>query len=279
VKIRTATSCALAAVLVASLAAADGPGLEMLEMGTGPTIVMVPGLGGSRTDWLQTVKRLRDRFHCVMVELPGQGKSPLPDPFTFQAAAEALDAVIAQQKAESTIVVGSGFGGTLGLLALAAHPDHVRGVMLLDAPIKSSIAIPDQQRAQFVKFMNDNYDTFSKMAFAKLGRDSAENALTYARMAAVAPLTVKAYVGHMLSEDATREFNASASRLALAYTEPRWPEGESPGSVMRKFGIEDTTAVVPRRIAGSGVFVMKDQPDTLAAHLADFAARSFVTKR
>ena len=97
----------VACALLAPAARAGDAGLETLELGSGPTVVLVPGLGGTRMDWLPTVKRLRDQFHCVMVEIPGQGKSPLPDPFSLPAAAEALDAVVAKQKADSTIVVGS----------------------------------------------------------------------------------------------------------------------------------------------------------------------------
>jgi pimeloyl-ACP methyl ester carboxylesterase len=118
-----------ACALVVTLAHADGTGgagLETLELGSGPTIVFVPSLGSARTDWLPTVKRLREHYRCVMVEIPGQGKSPLPDPFSLPAAAEMLDALVAKQKADSTVIVGSGVGGLLALMSASAHPDHQR---------------------------------------------------------------------------------------------------------------------------------------------------------
>ena len=278
-KIRTLLLCTLTAALTASLAVADGPGLETLELGTGPTVVMVPGLGGSRTDWLLTVKRLREHYHCVMVEIPGQGKSPLPDPFSLQAAAEALDAVVAKQKAESTIVIGVGLGGTLGLLAAGAHPDHLRGLMLIDTPIKSPIPIPDQQRDQLVKFMEENYDQFSHLLFANMGRDSTESAQLFSTMSGVPPVTVKAYFRNIFSADGNRELKSLKVPLALVCTEAGWKKGESPGTVMRRFGIEDTTGAPPRRVAGAGRMVMKDQPDSLAALVTEFAKRSFATPK
>ena len=87
----------VACVLAATLARAGDAGPGVLELGSGPTVVLVPGLGGTRTDWLPTVKRLREQFHCVVVDVPGQGYSPLPDPFSLTAAAAALDAVVARQ--------------------------------------------------------------------------------------------------------------------------------------------------------------------------------------
>jgi len=279
VKIRTLSMCTAAVALTATLAVADGPGLQTLEMGTGPTVVMLPGIGGTRLDWLPTVKRLRDRYHCVMVEIPGQGTSPLPDPFSLQAAAEAIDAVVAKQKAESTIVVGAGVGGTLGLVAAGAHPDHQRGLMLIDTPVKSPVPIPDQQRDQLIKFMEDNYDQFSRMMFSSMGRDSAENEQLYAIMAAIPPVTVKAYFRNMFSMDANRELKSLKPPLALVFTAKAWKSGSSAGSVMKMFGMEDTTMAVPARLADAGRLPMKEQPDSLAAMVAAFAQRSFAARK
>jgi pimeloyl-ACP methyl ester carboxylesterase len=269
----------LAVALMAPPVHAQEAGLQTLEMGTGPTVVMVPGLGGTRTDWLQTVKRLRDRYHCVMVEIPGQGTSPLPDPFTLQKAAEALDAVVMKQKPESTIVVGHGFGGTLALLAASAHPEHQRGLMLIDAPIKSPIPVTDQERDQFVRFIDENYQMFAKMAFSKMGRDSVESEQLYAMMAAVPPATVKAYLRNILGADANRELKALKVPLAMAFSEVGWKEGVSPGTMMRAAGIEDSTLVAPMRIAKAGARPMKDQPDSLATWISGFATRSFAAPK
>lgn len=279
VRSRNLLLCMLAVALTAPPVRAEGPGLETLELGVGPTVVMVPGIGGTRTDWLQTVKRLRDRYHCVMVEIPGQGKSPLPEPFSLQAAAQALDAVIAKQGPESTIVVANGVGGTLALLAASAHPEHLRGLMLIDAPVKSPLPIPDQQRTQIIKFMEENYDQFSRMLFSSMGRDSAESTQLFALMAAVSPVTVKSYFRELFSVDANRELKELKVPLAVAFTERGWKAGSSPGTVMRIFGIEDSTLASPLRIANSGRLPMKDQPDTLATWISGFATRSFAAKK
>jgi pimeloyl-ACP methyl ester carboxylesterase len=275
---RALLALALIATLApATLVQADGVSLETLELGTGPTVVMVPSLGGTRMDWLPTVKRLREHFHCVMVELPGQGKSPLPDPFSLQAAAGALDAIVAKQKGDSTVIVGSGIGGLLALMSASAHPEHQRGVLLIDTPLKSPMQMPDQQRDQMMQFIEQNYQQFSQMAFSQMGRDSTESARLYAAFVQVPPATVKAYIREMMHMDANKDFKGVRAPLDLAFTEKAWKASSSWGAVSKQFGYDDTTAV-PVRIAGSGPMVMKDQPDTLAALITSLAAKGFAAK-
>jgi pimeloyl-ACP methyl ester carboxylesterase len=270
----------LAATVTAALAADTPPGLQTSEMGAGgATIVLLHGMGGTRLDWLPTVKRLKDRFHVVMVELPGHGTNPLPEPFSLEAASDEVDAVIARQKPESTIVVGQGLGGLLALGAISRHPGHARGLVLIDAGLKSPIPIDDQQIQGIVRFMDDNYGTFTQMAFSKMGRDSAESAIMLAKMAAVPPVTVKAFFRNLLLADGNRDLKAVPFPVELVFTERTWKSGELWSTVAKKFGYEDTTIAVPRRIAGAGILVMKDQPDTLASIVSRYAGQRFAAKK
>ena len=40
-----------------------------------PTIVFLHGLGITSWMWDEQVERLADRFHCVTVDMPGQGRN------------------------------------------------------------------------------------------------------------------------------------------------------------------------------------------------------------
>jgi hypothetical protein len=53
-----------------------------------------------------------------------------------------------------------------------------------------------------------------------------------------------------------------------------WKPDATPGSVFKLLGWQDTTATA-RRLPDSGYWAMKDQPDTLAAIIGDFAAARF----
>lgn len=266
----------LAAAVTAVLAADTPSGLETTEMGAGDgTIVLVHGIGGSRTDWLPTVKRLKERYRLVMVELPGHGSSPLPEPFSLEAAADAVDEVIAKQNAESTIVVGQGLGGLLALQALARHPGHARGLVLVDASLKSPLQLDDRQIDQLVKYMDENYAAFNQMAFSRMGRDSAESAILFARMAAVRPLTVKSYMRHLLRADAGRDLKKIGVPVEVVLTERTWKGDATWADLSKTLGYRDTALVVPMRVPNAGTMVMKDQPDAFAAILSGFAEARF----
>ena len=262
----------LAVLAAAAWVHADTPAApQVTEMGRGPTIVFVHGLGAARMDWMPTARKLISRYHVVLVDVPGHGSSALPEPFSLEACAEQVDAILARQKAESTIVVGQGAGGLLALMAAQAHPDRTRGLFLIDTQIKSPIPVGEQDRVQLMRFMDDNYATFTQMAFSRMGRDSVESAKLYAMMSAVPPVTVKAYIRALILVDANRAVKSLKSPPALVFTERTWKPGTSWGALAKQFGYEDSTVAVPRRIANAGFLVMKDQPDSLAAMISEFA--------
>src|SRR5215467_2593246 len=118
----------------AALAAPAPAPLATTEQGHGPTLLFLHGAGGTRDSWKPAVEKLGG-YHVVLADLPGHGSSPLPDPFSLQAAAEQVTATLRTLKAESTVVVGQGMGGVLALKALVAHPDRARGLVLIDVAL------------------------------------------------------------------------------------------------------------------------------------------------
>ena len=269
----------LALVSVTAVFAADPPPLKTTTLGRGSTVVLVHGLGGNRTDWLPTTKRLLANHRVVMVDLPGHGDSPtLPDPFSLAAAAAQLDAVLAQQNPESTIVVGHQFGGVVALLEASAHPERMRGLILIDTPVKSPVPIEDQEKRRFVAFMDNNYDAFLGMMFKRLGRDTTQGKQIHAGASTVQPNTIKSYLREMLNMDANKSLKALKVPLALILTERVSPKTETWGTAAKKLGWEDSTRVVPYRVADAGYWIMKDQPDSLAGFIDRFATEKIAKK-
>lgn len=270
---------ALAGIVAASRAVADPPAApQTTELGRGTTIVFLHSLGAGRMDWMPTARKLIGRHRVVLVDLPGHGTSALPDPFSLEAAAEMVDGIVARQKAESTVIVGQGVGGLIALKAVAAHPEHSRGLLLIDTAIKSPIPVDDQQVNMMQRFMDDNYATFLQMAFSKMGRDSTESARLFAMMSATPPATVKAYLRMLFRADGNADLKALKTPPTMLFTERLWPAGVSWGTLAKGAGYNDSTFATPRRLAGAGMLVMKDQPDSLAAIIAEFASAKVAAK-
>lgn len=269
---------ALAAATLAALAQAEPVALKTTELGRGPTIVFVHTLGGSRTDWLPTARKLLGRYRVVLVDLPGHGESPLPDPFSFASVGEALDGVLAKQKPESTIVVAHQFGGRAALAALAAHPGRARGLLLIDVPVGAPVAIDDQQKKQFLDFMDQSYDVLVQRMFSNLGRDTTQSKAIYAMFTQTQPASVKAFIREGFFSDGNKDARALKLPVRMVLTSGAWKAGATSGATLKLLGWADTTAV-PRRLPDAGFWAMKDQPDSLASMISEFATASLAARK
>ena len=273
-----AAALAAALALVSTLALAAPVALKTTELGRGPTIVFVHGLGASRSDWLPTARKLLGRYRVVLVDLPGHGDSPLPDPFSFATVGDALDAVLAKQNPDSTIVVAHQIGGRAALAAFAAHPGRAKGLVLIDVPVGLPIAIDDQQKKQFLEFMDSNYEAVASRMFSNMGRDTTQSKAIYTMFTQTPPATVKAYVREGFFSDGNKDAKAAKVPEQLVVTSRVWKPGMTSGSVLKTMGWEDTTASAIR-VADAAFWVMKDQPDTLAAIVSQFATARIAAKK
>ena len=262
---------AILALALPALLHADPVALKTTELGHGPTLVFVHGLGNSRSDWMPTARKLIGRYHVVMVDLPGHGESALPEPFSFLTVGAALDAVLARQNPDSTIIVAHQMGGRAALVALAAHPERARGLVLIDVPVGMPLQIDDQQKKSFLGFMDAQYEAVAKMMFSKLGRDTTQSANIYAMFTQTPPATVKAYVREGFYSDGNKDFKSLKFPARVLITSRVWKDDATAGSVLRALGWEDTASVVPKRLADTAYWVMKDQPDSLAAIINEYA--------
>ncbi|HEX5241291.1 MAG TPA: alpha/beta fold hydrolase [Candidatus Limnocylindrales bacterium] len=101
-----------------------------------PPIVFVHGAVSSRALWLPQVSRLRDRFRCVLVDLPGHGS--LADlPFELDAAVEVVRAAI-DAAGGRALVVGLSLGGYVSMAVAARHPERVRGLAIAGASLDAT---------------------------------------------------------------------------------------------------------------------------------------------
>jgi pimeloyl-ACP methyl ester carboxylesterase len=269
-----------AALLVVLLAVADPVApvvLKTTEFGHGSTVVLLHALGSGRMVWMPTAKKLIAGHRVVLVDLPGHGDSALPEPFTLEACAEALDQVLAKQKPDSTILVAQGFGGLVALQEVQAHPDRVKGLVVIDGSTRSAMKFPEQQQQYFFQMLDARYDDILKSMMMTQGRDTTQGLELYAQAQQVPPATIKAYLKAAMNVDESSAFKNMKPAFLLVISERMWPDTTAWAVVAKKLGYEETIAT--RRIKGTAALIMKDQPDSLAAVLGEFAARAIAAKK
>jgi pimeloyl-ACP methyl ester carboxylesterase len=105
------------------------------DEGTGPTIVFVHGALVDGRLWQPVVLRLRDRFRCVIPELP-LGSHELPMPAGTALSPPALATLVADfveaLDLRDVTLVGNDTGGALCQLLVTARPERIGRLVLTD---------------------------------------------------------------------------------------------------------------------------------------------------
>jgi len=95
------------------------------------TIFLLHGIYGSKEYWRYQTERLVARgYRVVAWDAPGYGLSPLPDPFSFDAVAEAGARLIKAQASEPNILHGNSMGGQITPRIRLKVPDLVHGIVI-----------------------------------------------------------------------------------------------------------------------------------------------------
>jgi pimeloyl-ACP methyl ester carboxylesterase len=107
--------------------------LSIMEAGSGPTVVALHGLGGTKGSFLPTVEALSDRFHVIAADLPGFGDSdkPIGAPYDARFFARAGIALMDALGMDRAHLLGNSLGGRIALEIALRHPDRVGRLGLL----------------------------------------------------------------------------------------------------------------------------------------------------
>lgn len=118
--------------------------LRIVEVGSGPPVLFVPGSGGTGPYWAPLVRELTG-FRCLMLDRPGWGLSAPVDyaaaPYWSQVTAT-LAGVLDRLGLERVDVVGASIGGAWALRLAQSDPARVRRVVLLGGSPTQEIEVP-----------------------------------------------------------------------------------------------------------------------------------------
>ncbi|HEX6086769.1 MAG TPA: alpha/beta hydrolase [Thermoanaerobaculia bacterium] len=138
---RTSSLAALAALLLTFCTTATGPRpfvsdrISVQTRGSGPDLVLIPGLTGHREIWDNVAATLDDRYRLHVVQVNGfagvpagaNAEGPVAAP-----VAEEIARYIREAKLQRPAVIGHSMGGTIGMMLAARHPEAVGRLMVVD---------------------------------------------------------------------------------------------------------------------------------------------------
>ena len=107
--------------------------LSTMEAGSGPPVVALHGLGGTKGSFLPTVAALAGEFRLIAVDLPGFGDSdkPLRAAYDARYFAGAVVDLLDALEIDRAHLIGNSLGGRVALEVGLRHPDRVGGLALL----------------------------------------------------------------------------------------------------------------------------------------------------
>ncbi len=112
----------------------DGARVNYVEMGEGPTLVLVHGLSGCWQNWLGQIPHFARSHRVLALDLPGFGGSPMPEWETnIPNYGRVVDDFCRELNVHSAALVGNSMGGFISAEVSIAEPDWVDKLVLVSA--------------------------------------------------------------------------------------------------------------------------------------------------
>lgn len=160
----------------------DGVSINFDNEGNGePVIILVHGWSNTKSIWKTQVSHFSKKYQVIAVDLPGFGKSGNNrSKWTIASYGEDISSIIQQLNLKKVVLVGFSLGAPIVIEAANKVPDHVIGIVLVDALQEIEVQIPPQMAHYMDSVMMDlvNNPTKEKMVgggFIKKNVDSSFN--------------------------------------------------------------------------------------------------------
>jgi pimeloyl-ACP methyl ester carboxylesterase len=120
-----------------------------------PTLVMMPFLGGSQTEWTEVVDVLSVQFQCVTVDLPGFGAATDIGGYSVQAMADQVIDTLRLLDASDYVLVGHSMAGKVGAvvsrrLVEVCNIPGPQGLVLVSPSPPSPEPITEEKRTEML---------------------------------------------------------------------------------------------------------------------------------
>jgi len=108
-----------------------GP-VNVVELGEGPPILFIHGLGGCWQNWLEQLPVFAARHRVVAVDLPGFGHSPMPsERITIPGYVTDMEELLEELGFAQVAVVGNSMGGLIAAELALAAPSRISRLALI----------------------------------------------------------------------------------------------------------------------------------------------------
>lgn len=253
------------------------------EGGTGPAVILIPGLSSPRAVWDGVVPGLKATHRVLTVQVNGfGGDDPRGNltPGILDGIVADVDAYVRDRKLGAPAVVGHSMGGLVAMMLAVRHPDSVGRVMVVDAlPFIATIFQPDATVATVTANAARMRDTLAATAVSPTPVTVDPGgiwSMTPAGRIQVAEWSRRAdprVVAQAMYEDMTTDLRPDLPKIAARPFHVLYAAGAGPQAkaIWERDYAGSSATLVP--IADSWHFIMLDQPAAFARALDAFLAK------
>ncbi len=272
----------------------EGKRVTIDVKGSGPDVVLIPGLSSPRAVWDATAAQLKDRYRLHIVQVRGFGdaaginaEGPVLEP-VMREIADYINDCITDADRPAPAIIGHSTGALTGLMIAARAPDEVGKLMIVDAlPFIGTLFVPGAtvasvkpQAAQMADMMRAQHGRAAPPPVvadpgidSPLGRmsNTAAGRIQIAEWTRVSDARVTAQVFYdVMTTDMRGELGAVRAPVTLLYAQDN---GALPAAAAKAAfephyaGVANFTA---HMMPGSRHFIMIDQPQAFAEAVEAF---------
>lgn len=283
-----AAAALLAALAQPAAAAFKSDRITVTTEGSGPDVILIPGLTSSPRIWKSTVAAVPGyRYHLVQVL--GFAGTPAGANATGPVAAPVAEEIaryIAEEKLGAPAVIGHSMGGTIGLMLAARHPNDVSKLMVVDmmpylGPVFAGAnASPgvvsrtaDMIRYGMLKETPEQRHVRTADTVATMVKTESERAAAIADGDNSDPQTVANAFHELIVTNLHPELKNIRAPLTVLYVRaPNVPFTDEQVDALYKASYADVPGAKLVRVPDSYHFIMLDAPERFQSEVKQFLA-------
>lgn len=142
----------------------NGTGINYFEIGRGPALLLISGLGGDSSNWIEDVQFYKKYFRCISIDNRGMGKSdPVYGEFTIKDMALDAATLLSALKIKKAHILGLSMGGAIAQEIAISYPELADKLIISSSWAKANLYTKAVIKS--IKEMNQKYEleTFLKM--------------------------------------------------------------------------------------------------------------------
>ena len=126
------------------------------SIGAGDPVMLVHGFGEDGTVWDKQVEYLKNKYHLIVPDLPGSGKSEMIDDMSMEGMAEVLHSIIHEENIDTCTVIGHSMGGYITLALVESYWNHVNAFGLFHSSAFADTEEKKETRKKGIQFIKQN---------------------------------------------------------------------------------------------------------------------------